>query len=276
MSTQSMDTESMNSESMGKDAWDPEQYKRFAAERAQPFHDLLALVEPAARGTVVDLGCGTGELTAQLHNQVGATSTLGLDNSEAMLTEARTLDAPGVRFEHADIGELRADVTYDVVFSNAALQWLPDHPALLARVAALVAPGGQLAVQVPSNADHPAHFLAAEVAGEEPFLEALGSAVPPDPVRGVLAPERYASILYELGFAEQHVRLQVYGHVLESSAAVVEWTKGTTLTRFRRLLSAPLYDRFLERYTERVVATLGDARPYFYPFKRVLFRARKP
>jgi trans-aconitate 2-methyltransferase len=260
---------------MKTDAWDPKQYQRFATERAQPFHDLLALVEPVPGGSVVDLGCGTGELTALLHAHVGAASTLGLDNSDAMLEEARALDAPGVRFEHADIGKLDAGTTYDVVFSNAALQWLPDHPTLLAHVADLVAPRGQLAVQVPSNFDHPGHVLAMEVAAEEPFLAALGNAVPADPVRSVLAPERYAELLHDLGFAEQHVRLQVYGHVLESSAAVVEWTKGTNLTRFRRLLSDELYEKFLERYTERVVATLGDSRPYFYPFKRVLFRARK-
>jgi len=261
---------------MTVDAWDPKQYQRFAAERAQPFHDLLALVQPAPGGTVVDLGCGTGELTGLLHAHVGASSTLGLDNSAAMLDEARATHAPGLRFEHADIAKLDATATYDVVFSNAALQWLPDHPNLLARVATLVAPGGQLAVQVPSNSDHPAHVLAAEVAAEEPFIEALGGSVPADPVRGVLAPDQYASILYDLGFAEQHVRLQVYGHVLESSAAVVEWTKGTTLTRFRKLLPEALYEQFVDRYAERVIRTLGDARPYFYPFKRVLFWARRP
>ncbi len=260
---------------MSTDAWDPKQYEKFAMERAQPFHDLLVLVQPAPGGTAADLGCGPGELTALLHAHVRAASTLGLDNSEAMLERARRLDVPGLSFKHADIADLGAETTYDVVFSNAALQWLPDHPSLLARVATLVAPGGQLAVQVPANADHPAHVLSGEVASEEPFLSALGNAVPADPVLGVLAPERYASILHGLGFAEQHVRLQVYPHLLESSAAVVEWTKGTSLTRFRKLLSEPMYERFVSAYSERVVDALGDARPYFYPFKRILFWARR-
>jgi trans-aconitate 2-methyltransferase len=255
------------------DKWDPGQYEKFAAERAQPFFDLLALVEPVPGGRVVDLGCGTGELTVRLHEHTRAAGTVGVDSSEAMLAAARSRAGDGLRFEPGDIGQFRADDQFDVIFTNAALQWVPDHPRLLEQLAAGLRPGGQLAVQVPANFDHPSHIVAAEVAQERPFLDSMLEA-PPGVVNEVLKPERYAELLHELGFSRQHVRLQVYGHVLASTAAVVEWTKGTALLRFQRLLPAPLFDAYVDRYRERLVEVLGDRAPYFYPFKRILFWAR--
>ena len=259
------------------DQWDPKQYDRFQAERSQPFWDLAALLQPVDRPRLLDLGCGTGELTAQLHARIGAAETLGIDNSQAMLGEAAAFATGNVRFELGDIADVDAAAVgeFDIVFSNAALQWLPDHESMLARWAALVRSGGQLAVQVPANADHPSHLLSAEVAAESPFVEAMGGTPPPDPVLGVLKPEQYAVVLDRLGFTEQHVRLQVYGHRLDSTADVVEWTRGTSLTRFRKALADDaLFDAFVARYRQRLLDCLGEHSPYFYPFKRVLFWGR--
>ena len=256
------------------DGWDPDQYRRFEAERTRPFDDLLALVDPVPGGAAVDLGCGAGALTARLHAHLGAASTVGIDSSPAMLAAAADHAGGGVSFEAADIATFDAVGRFDVVFSNAALHWVPDHPTLLARLARSLRPGGQLAVQVPANVDHPSHRLAADTAAEEPFRSALGGTPPRDVTRGVLAPERYAELLHELGAAEQHVRLQVYGHLLPSTAAVVEWTRGTTLVRFRRVLEPALFELFVDRYRQRLLAALGDQRPYFYAFRRILFRAR--
>lgn len=255
------------------DAWDPAQYRTFAEERNQPFFDLLALVRPVPGGEVVDLGCGDGRLTSILHERTGAARTTGIDSSEAMLAAAGAHAGDGLVFEQGDIASFARPV--DVVFSNAALHWVPGHEELLARLAGCLGPGGQLAVQVPRNADHPSHLVAAEVADEEPFVAAMGGVAPADPVLGVLAPEAYAELLFSLGFAEQHVRLQVYGHALGSSADVVEWVRGTTLTRFRSRLPEDLFAEFLERYRERLLARIGDTSPYFYAFKRVLMWARK-
>ncbi len=252
------------------DAWNPVQYQRFAAERRLPFDDLLALVAAVPGGRAIDLGCGTGELTVELHEHLRAATTLGIDASAAMLATAPRAD--GVRFEVADLTALDPDERYDVVFGNAVLQWVPDHERLLARLTSLVAPGGQLAIQVPCNADHASHAVAAAVAAEEPFASAMGGSPPPDPVAAnVLAPARYAELLHELGFADQRVRMQVYGHVLDSTAEVVEWVKGTSLTRFKAVLPDELYVDFLDAYRRRLVAELGDHRPYFYAFKRILF-----
>ena len=256
-------------------AWNPTQYGRFAAERRQPFDDLLGLLVPALGGRALDLGCGTGELTVDLHRRLGTETTLGIDSSTGMLDNAPSVE--GVRFELADLTTYAAAAPVDVIASNAAMQWVPDHEPLLARLTSMLAPGGQLAVQVPNNHDHPSHTVAASVALEEPFVSAMRGAPPADPVAvNVLRPARYAEVLHGLGYAQQHVRLQIYGHVLGATADVVEWTKGTSLTRFERLLRGDLYELFVDRYRERLMATLGDHRPYFYAFKRILFWARKP
>lgn len=207
---------------------------------------------------IADLGCGTGELTHELHEQLSAEETLGIDNSQSMLSKAKP--AGTLRFELGDIATFASDRPFDLIFSNAALHWVPDHEHLFAKLAALLASHGQLAVQMPANHDHPSHRIAAELAPSFGITPSLN----------VLPPERYAALLHRLGFSRQHVRLNVYGHVLPSSADVVEWTKGTTLTPYREALSPERYEEFLAQYTSRVVEAIGDARPYFYTFKRVL------
>jgi len=222
---------------------------------------------------VLDLGCGTGALTAELHRELGAHETLGIDSSEAMLRRARSIHAPGLRFENCDIAGYESAVPFDVVFSNAALQWVPDHPLLLARITQLVAPGGELAVQMPANFDHPSHTLATEVAREPEFATALGGYVRTSPV---LQPEHYATLLHQLGYVAQNVRLQVYGHVLDGASDVVEWTCGTLLTDYAARMPEAMFARFVAEYRRRVMRALGPPRPYFYAFKRILMWARRP
>lgn len=264
----------MQGEAAGAGAgWDPGQYGKFRDERAQPFHDLLSLVVPVPGIRVVDLGCGTGELTLILHRSLGAAETLGVDNSPEMLAAAARIDEPGLRFRAGDLARFEEPGAWDLVFANASLQWADDHPALLARLAASLRPGGQIAVQVPRNQEHPSQIVAREVAREEPFDAALGGAERLSPV---LPPVDYARILHRLGFVEQHVREAVYAHLLPGREAVLEWVKGTTLTACRSRLPAPLYDRFLARYAEALLPRLPDERPFLFPFPRVLFRARLP
>ena len=252
-------------------AWNPDQYNRFAAEREQPFWDLVALLEPASGpADLVDLGCGDGRLTADLHRRLGAGTTVGIDSSPEMLARADQHRGSGIAFQPGDLAQWGG--TADIVFANAALQWVPEHRDVLARWRAGLRRGGQLAVQVPANNTHPSHVVARELAAEW-----LGDAAPPDPVEAnVLAPEDYAGILYNLGFERQQVRLQVYAHVLDSTAAVVEWVKGTSLTRFKSVLPDGRFDEFVDEYRDRLVARLGDQQPFLYLFKRILFWGRLP
>jgi trans-aconitate 2-methyltransferase len=254
-----------------RDSWDPAQYNRFKDEREQPFWDLAALLRPAPSPTVVDLGCGDGRLTAALHRALAAGHTLGIDNSPAMIAATANHASEGVAFELGDIEPWEAPGGYEIVFSNAALHWLPDHRAVLRRWLGSLRPGGQLAVQVPANADHPAHRLAAELAAE------LIPDPPPDPVSGnVLAPEAYSALLDELGCADQQVRLQVYAHHLDSTEDVVEWLKGSTLTRFKASLGPEGWQQFVDSYRARLPAQLGNRSPYLYTFKRILIWASMP
>ena len=252
--------------------WEPEQYRRFRDERAQPFYDLLDLVRPITGGHLIDLGCGTGELTKVLHERMGASATLGIDSSPTMLAESNKLNGPGLSFSFGEIAGYRSLKGFDLVFSNAALQWIPDHATLFPRVAGLVRPGGQLAIQMPANNDHPSHAVAHQVAREEPFRTALAGYWREWPV---MPPEWYAEQLERLGFEEQHVRLQVYGHHLASREEVTEWVKGTLLTDYKKRMDGETYEAYLAAYRERLMPQLGAREPYFYAFKRVLVWGRK-
>ena len=251
------------------DSWNPAQYDRFKAERQRPFFDLLALVQPAGVTSAVDLGCGTGELTRELHRRLPAGArTVGVDSSAAMLAKAAPLAGDGLTFVQGTIEDWRAAPAVDLIYANASFQWTGDQRALLTRLRGALREGGQLAFQVPANHDHPSHLLAAEIAREPEFAAALGGYVRHAPVLPV---EQYAELVHELGFRRQTARLEVYGHELARASEVVEWVKGTLLTDYQKRLPPDVFARFLGRYRDRLVPALGgDERPYFYAFKRIL------
>jgi trans-aconitate 2-methyltransferase len=188
-----------------------------------------------------------------------------------MLARSAEYGGDGLAFAHGDIATWAPAAPVDVLFSNAALHWVDGHEALVARLTGFLSPGGQLAAQVPANHDHPSHLVAEQVAAEAPFAAALDGYVRRSPV---LAPEQYARLLHDLGYTDQRVRLHVYLHVLPDSAAVVEWVAGTLLTDYARRLPEPVYEAFVARYRERLVAELGGRRPFPFSFKRILMWGR--
>ncbi len=161
------------------------------------------------------------------------------------------------------------------MLANASLQWVGDHRSVLARWVAALREGGQIAVQVPANGDHHSHLASSHVATLEPFASALAGDPPADPVAvNVLPPEQYTVLLYDLGVIEPHVRLQVYPYVMPSSASVVEWTTGTSLTRFFNRLPEELHEPFVDAYRDELLARIGDHEPYLFAFKRILMWGR--
>ena len=256
---------------MSQDTWNAEQYERFETERSAPFADLMNLIERRPQMRILDLGCGTGKLSAELHRQLEASQTLGIDSSPAMLQHAKTLTAPGLTFCEANIADYN-EQGFDLIFSHAALHWLGDHDALLQRFYGMLKPGGQLAIQIPANDDYPTHQVSADLAREAQFKNALDGYVQG---YGTLDPARYAQRLAGLGFKEQHVRLEVYGHWLESRDDVFEWVRGSHLSDYEKRLPAPLFDRFLKSYRGRLVNALPDKKPFFFPFKRILLWAKR-
>lgn len=255
--------------------WSPEQYHKFQSERAAPFLDLMGLVKRRPNLSVVDLGCGTGELTRKLADALPHSDVLGIDSSAQMLERALEFVRPGLRFEQQGIEQLcgggPGQGTWDVVFSNAAIQWLDDHEALVPRLWSMVKPGGQLVVQMPSNHGHDTHRLIRELAAESPFVEALGGWSRGSPVLGV---ERYAEILYGCGGEDLVVFEKVYPHVLADADAMAEWTRGTALIPYLERLPEGLRDAFLATYRERLRARWPQT-PVFYGFRRILFAATR-
>lgn len=253
-------------------AWEAAQYLRFEKERSQPFYDLVDLIQAKPNMAIIDLGCGTGNLTRQLHDTLAATSTLGVDLSETMLKKSSEHVTDGLSYRLGDIKDAAQFGKFDLVFSNASLQWVPNHEELFTQLAGIINAEGQLAVQMPANENHLSHKLVSQLATEEPFATALQGYVYKHATQ---TPEYYSELLYRLGFKERHVRVQIYEHLLKGPEDVVEWTKGTLLTPYRERLTPELYDQFLVTYKERFCAEVGEQRPYFYPFRRMLIWAQK-
>jgi len=235
-------------------SWDPEQYLKFRSEREKPFYDLLKLLKGMPK-SIVDLGCGTGALTKVLHEAFKAESTIGIDSSETMLEKAPKAD--GLQFVLQDIASFNPDHKFDLIFSNAALHWLPDHKALFERLFKYAR--GEIAVQVPCSFDLPTHTIAKEILEIE--------------FPSVLTIEEYSELFYRLGAKEQIVRKQVYPLILPSADDVVEWVKGSLLSAYRARLTNEEYQEFLKKYTERIRAHFKE-KPVFIPFKRILLWAK--
>jgi trans-aconitate 2-methyltransferase len=249
--------------------WDPKQYHKFQAERSAPFFDLLALVEIRPDLKVVDLGCGTGELTRHLAQALPDSNVTGLDSSPTMLEKAAAYADTGLHFEQGDQSQLTGE--WDLIFSNAALQWSENHEELIPSLYEKLLPGGQLAVQVPSNHNHISHQIYRETATEEPFRSVLNGFQRYAPVLSI---DEYARLFFECGAENIVVFEKVYPHILGDADAVVEWISGTALVPYFERLGE-YKENFVEALRAKMRAALPD-RPVFYPFRRTLFSARKP
>jgi len=247
--------------------WNPDLYRQFERERFAPFDDLLKLVARREGLSVIDLGCGTGELTRRLADWLSDSRVLGIDSSPEMLAKAESQARPGLRFEPGQIETVSGN--YDLVFSNAAIQWVDDHQTLIPRLLQLVNPGGQLVIQLPSNHNSFAHTTIQAIASESPFREAIGGWVRRVPVLSI---DQYAELLYAHGGQNLTVIEKVYPHVLENAEAVREWTRGTTLVPYLERLPETLHRLFLDRYTQRLTEHWPTG-PVFYGFRRILFAA---
>lgn len=248
--------------------WDPDRYLAFAGERGRPFVELLGRVAASAPATVVDLGCGPGNLTALLAERWPAASVTGVDSSPDMVERA-SRDVPGIAFEEADLRGWSPPAPVDVLVSNATLQWVPDHLDLLPRLLRHVAPGGWLAFQVPGNFDEPSHTLRRDLAAEEPYAAHLADVAVPESHDPVVYLEALAALGCEVDAWET-----TYLHVLRGADPVFTWVSGTgarpTLQalpdELRPAFEAEFRRRLAEAYPSRPQVG-GDA--VVLPFRRV-------
>ena len=249
--------------------WDPKRYEEFKTQRRQPFEALAKMIRPKRGMKVVDLGCGTGELTAWLHAELGASETLGIDTSEEMLARAPE-QVDGLRFAPGDIHAFEPGGAYDLIFANAALQWVPEPEAVLTRLIEGLPKGGQLAVQVPVQDDYPSHAVAAELARRPEYADALGGWVRRT---NALDLRTYASLLDAHGMTEIDASVRVFGHHLPSRDALIDWVDGSLLRAYRARLSPEPFEGFLADYRVELARRLPDTRPFYYPFTWLLFHA---
>jgi trans-aconitate 2-methyltransferase len=248
--------------------WEAEQYLRFAAERTRPCRDLAARVAIESPRRAIDLGCGPGNSTEVLAARWPKAEVTGLDSSPKMIERA-TATHPGWRWAACEIAEWsQGEDAFDVVFSNAALQWVPDHPGLFPRLMARVAAGGALAIQMPGNYDAEAHRLMRVVASHFPGTENVGEWF----THGM---EFYYDLL-----APRATRVDLwateYFHVMDGPEAIVEWYKGSGMRPF---LDALPGEKDRERFTAEYLAAIRrgyPARPdgsVLFPFRRLFIVA---
>ncbi len=250
--------------------WDPAKYLEFAGPRLQPAIDLLARVPLAAPAVVYDLGCGAGSATRLLRARWPAAQITGVDGSAAMLAAAARADA-GVRWVEADLAAWEPPRPADVLFSNAALHWLGDHPRLFPRLLGQLAPAGVLAVQMPRNHGAPSHTEMVAAARSGPWRDRLAPLLREAPVA---PPATYYDLL-----APRASRVDIweteYLHVLEGDNPVVEWTRGSALRPLLDALAEPERSRFLDAYARRIAAAYPrrpDGRTLL-PFRRLFILA---
>jgi trans-aconitate 2-methyltransferase len=254
--------------------WNPDQYQRYADERSRPFFDLLGRVRAANPRAIADLGCGPGNLTASLLERWPDARVWGVDSSAQMLESAQNLEQPGrLEFVQADLREWVPPEPLDVLVSNAALQWVPDHQRLIPHLAGWVAPGGWLAVQMPGNFDAPSHTILNEICSSPRWAAQLSHLN--DAPRNWETPSWYLETLMELGFGVDAWET-TYLHVLHGQNPVLEWVKGTALRPVLAALEEKDQAAFLEDYGARLLEAYPVA-PHgtILPFRRVFFVAER-
>jgi len=252
-------------------SWHPQRYLAFDDHRTRPAADLLARVPLAAPQRVVDLGCGPGNSTALLTARWPQAEVVGVDNAPAMLAAARERDITAEWLE-ADIATWTPDAPVDLLFSNAVLQWLPDHRTLLPWLLRHLRPGGVLAVQMPRNFQEASHTTVHEIAALAPWAErlegrAMGSPVAePEWYYDVLAPEAAALDIWQCEYLQ----------VLDGDDPVVRWVESTSLRPVLQALDQADAARFKEIFAARMRAAYPprpDGRTLF-PFRRIFMVAR--
>ena len=255
--------------------WDPSKYVEFGNHRDRPFHDLVARIQAASPRKVVDLGCGPGNLTSTLAVRWPDARVIGLDSSGEMLAKAagQARKSANLEFEQADIADWQPDQETDVVVTNAALQWVPGHQAMLGHWLGALKPGAWFALQVPGNFTSPSHALMRELAESPKWSSRLGGVLRHDGVVG--SPADYLGIMLDAGCAADAWET-TYQQLLPGKDPVLQWVRGTGLRPVLAVLSPGDAADFEQEYS----ALLREAYPAtshgtVFPFRRIFAVARK-
>ncbi|MGA8117862.1 MAG: methyltransferase domain-containing protein [Actinocatenispora sp.] len=261
-------------------SWDPEQYLRFAEERARPFHDLVSRVAVRSPATIVDLGCGPGNMTATLAGRFPGATVRGVDSSEDMIEAAQRYAGPRLSFTVADIRSWRPAEPVDLIVSNAVLQWVPEHTELFADWLDALRPGGAFAFQVPAKGPAGTGEVIRRVTQRPEWQDRLSDAAAgagPRTTTTVKHPESYLDELARLGCAVDAWETTYY-HILTGPDPVLDWFRGTGLRPyFDALADDPDAAAEFERQMAVALREAHPAQPYgtVLPFHRIFVIARR-
>jgi trans-aconitate 2-methyltransferase len=250
--------------------WNPDIYRTYSDERSRPYFDLTAQIGATDPATVIDLGCGSGELTATLAERWPQAHIVGLDSSAEMLANSPDTE---VTFMQGDIATWAPEVSPDVIVSNAALQWVPDHLPMVVRWGDALPAGGWLAFQVPANFQSPSHVLMRETAALPRWRAPLDGVLQHDVIETA---QTYWAALCEVG-CEVTTWDTTYLHVLQGEDPVLTWVRGTGLRPVLGALDPDESAAFEEHYAALLRAAYPST-PYGtpYPFLRRFVVAHKP
>ena len=253
--------------------WNPHIYNDFKDIRYKPFYDLLSFIDqsqPLANG--VDLGCGTGEQTFILAERFPDISWLGIDSSREMLAEATQSNASNLRFKHQTIEKLlSAGDKWDVIFSNAALQWTDDHKTLFPQLFKLLNPGGQFAVQMPVQTENKLNKILFSLANDEPFKTHLDGWNRPS---SVLNTDEYAEMMFEAGLVNLRIEQRIYPIIAEQHNTLFNFISGSALISYMERLQGVQQEAFVDSFKKRIAEDFPKL-PAMYAFKRLFLFGTK-
>lgn len=253
--------------------WNPEQYSKFMKERTLPAIDLASRLDVKNPQKILDLGCGTGNSTQLLKDKFPFAKIIGADNSQAMLEEARRLH-PDIEFiffdGSGDFSPLGND--FDIVFSNACIQWIPDHNSLIPKLMSILKTGGMLAVQAPMQSEHPVQQLIQKLA----FSDKWAKKIKNPRSLNTLTQGRYFDILASIT-SDFSIWKTVYGHRMPDHQSIIEWYKGTGLRPYLAQLSDEDALKFEAELLEKVTSTypVHSNGEVLFKFPRIFFTAVK-
>lgn len=252
--------------------WDPKQYEKFIKDRTQPAIDMANRLEAPTPAMILDLGCGPGNSTKVLKDKFPDAGIVGADNSDEMLSKARKT-YPDLEFIHLDAnGDLNElSEQFDIVFSNACIQWLPDHRELLPKLMKLLKPNGILAVQIPLQAEHPVHIITGELVSTARWSDKLVLRK-----YNVLSTTEYFDILSDIS-SDFEIWETTYCQRMQSYESIIEWYKGTGLRPYLEQLSETDTDEFVsDVYNElKNRYTIQKNGEILFRFPRLFFIAEK-
>jgi trans-aconitate 2-methyltransferase len=253
--------------------WDPNLYLKYAGERTRPAADLIAQIRLENPMCIVDLGCGPGNSTEQLRRRWPQAEITGLDNSPEMLAKAKA-NHPHWQWVLCDIEGWKPEPAVDLVFSNAALHWVPGHATLFRSLISGVAPGGALAAQMPNNFHSPAHTAMHEVAatGDPRWSKTLAGAAE----RSAVQPPAFYYDVLRKHSSQVDIWETEYQHVMDGPKAIFDWIRGTGMRPYldrlpdeeqRQLFEEMCLERFQEAYPA------NDQGKVLFPFRRIFIIA---